>query len=336
LSTLARVIRKEIFMRVLGQHVAVWCAFIIEAAVARPAASAQIVDRVRKSAKTTMDSATGAARRESRAQFNAASQSLASAAIADGAFSIVASPWSSDDASKRTELTRFSGTAVASNANGSYTITLCGDNASNRLTVTMSVNAAKASSPVATGASYTLPSPSVTITVTGPGVTPGTAGAGTLKLATVADNSVAGAARIRFPQAHIAGSTTAESADLGISFKARVMKSAAGAGSGCAAAPQVAAAPTASPTLNTAAAPPTAPSVAAAPSTAGAFAQGDVLVPKIEGIKLLADSKDGAAVSATLKKTDELVALGDERNGFVHVQGAAAEGWVKKVLVAKR
>ena len=33
---------------------------------------------------------------------------------------------------------------------------------------------------------------------------------------------------------------------------------------------------------------------------------------------------------------DELVFLGEEKNGFVKVQGSSAEGWVKKTLVSKR
>ena len=65
------------------------------------------------------------------------------------------------------------------------------------------------------------------------------------------------------------------------------------------------------------------------------FAEGDVLCPKIDNIKLLAAPQDGATVNANLKKSDELVFLGEEKDGFLKVQGAMAEGWVKKTLVAK-
>jgi curli biogenesis system outer membrane secretion channel CsgG len=67
-----------------------------------------------------------------------------------------------------------------------------------------------------------------------------------------------------------------------------------------------------------------------------AFNEGDVLYPKIENVKLLADAADKSATVATLKKSDELVYLGEEKDGFVHVQGNAGEGWVKRVLVVKR
>jgi len=39
---------------------------------------------------------------------------------------------------------------------------------------------------------------------------------------------------------------------------------------------------------------------------------------------------------ATLTKSEELVVIGGEQNGFVKVQGATATGWVKATLVEKR
>jgi len=66
------------------------------------------------------------------------------------------------------------------------------------------------------------------------------------------------------------------------------------------------------------------------------YAEGDVLAPKIDNVKLFATPADGATATATLKKTDELVFLGEEKDGYVKVQGSTAEGWVKKSLVAKK
>lgn len=74
---------------------------------------------------------------------------------------------------------------------------------------------------------------------------------------------------------------------------------------------------------------------AAAPAAAR-FAEGDVLTPKIASVRILAQPADDAKVVATLAKTDELVVVGAERNGFVNVQGSAAAGWVKASLVDKR
>ena len=66
------------------------------------------------------------------------------------------------------------------------------------------------------------------------------------------------------------------------------------------------------------------------------YNEGDVLVPKIANIKLLAEPSDAAKALATLGKADELVVTGAEKDGYINVQGASASGWVKIVLVQKR
>jgi hypothetical protein len=66
------------------------------------------------------------------------------------------------------------------------------------------------------------------------------------------------------------------------------------------------------------------------------YAEGDVLSPKIDNVKLLASPADGATATAMLKKADEMVFLGEEKDGYLKVQGSTAEGWVKKTLVAKK
>ena len=65
------------------------------------------------------------------------------------------------------------------------------------------------------------------------------------------------------------------------------------------------------------------------------YAEGDVLTPKIDNVKLFGEPKDGAKALATLKLTDKLVFLGEDQNGYLKVQGSDAEGWVKKSLVKK-
>ncbi len=65
------------------------------------------------------------------------------------------------------------------------------------------------------------------------------------------------------------------------------------------------------------------------------FAEGDVLVPKIANIKLLVLPVDDAKVIATLARNDELVVIGEQKNGYINVQGATTSGWVKVVLVMR-
>ena len=65
------------------------------------------------------------------------------------------------------------------------------------------------------------------------------------------------------------------------------------------------------------------------------FSEGDVLLPKIANVRLLAQPLETAKVVATLGKNDELVVVGEEKNGYINVQTASASGWVRIVLVVK-
>ncbi len=65
------------------------------------------------------------------------------------------------------------------------------------------------------------------------------------------------------------------------------------------------------------------------------FNEGDVVMPKIANVKLLASPADGAKALATLPKGEELVVVGEEKDGFINVQSGSATGWVKKVLVVR-
>jgi hypothetical protein len=65
------------------------------------------------------------------------------------------------------------------------------------------------------------------------------------------------------------------------------------------------------------------------------FEEGDVVVPKIAGVKVMAKPADDSKALATLARGEELVVIGKESNGYINVQGASATGWVKIVLVAR-
>lgn len=65
------------------------------------------------------------------------------------------------------------------------------------------------------------------------------------------------------------------------------------------------------------------------------FNEGDVLGPKIANVKLLAQPSETAKVVATLGRGDELVVIGEEKDGYINVQGASASGWIRTVLVEK-
>jgi hypothetical protein len=66
------------------------------------------------------------------------------------------------------------------------------------------------------------------------------------------------------------------------------------------------------------------------------FDEGDVLLPKIANVKLMAEPSDTAKPLATLGRADEVVVVGAVKDGYVHVQGPTASGWVKVILMQKR
>jgi hypothetical protein len=66
------------------------------------------------------------------------------------------------------------------------------------------------------------------------------------------------------------------------------------------------------------------------------FNEGDVVAPKIANVKILAAPTDDAEPLATLSKSEELVVIGAEQNGYLNVQSGTAAGWVRKVLLSRR
>jgi len=65
------------------------------------------------------------------------------------------------------------------------------------------------------------------------------------------------------------------------------------------------------------------------------FNGGDVLYPKIAGVKVMASAGDAGQPIATLSKSDEMIFLGEEQDGWLQVESANGVGWVKKILVTK-
>jgi curli biogenesis system outer membrane secretion channel CsgG len=73
---------------------------------------------------------------------------------------------------------------------------------------------------------------------------------------------------------------------------------------------------------------------AAASTQAGApIAAGQMLAPKIGNVKAYAAPSRDSKVVATLNRSDELVATGEVKDGFVKVDAANFSGWVQRTLV---
>ncbi|HWN06898.1 MAG TPA: CsgG/HfaB family protein [Steroidobacteraceae bacterium] len=65
------------------------------------------------------------------------------------------------------------------------------------------------------------------------------------------------------------------------------------------------------------------------------YNEGDVLYPKIAGVKMMGSAAEAGKAVATLDKGEELIYMGAEENGFVKVESGKGGGWVKKILVTK-
>lgn len=74
---------------------------------------------------------------------------------------------------------------------------------------------------------------------------------------------------------------------------------------------------------------------AAASVRANAGVAGDVMLPKIAGVKVLRAPRDGSGDVQTLARNDEVLLLGEEQNGFAKVTASRGDGWVKAILLRK-
>lgn len=62
-------------------------------------------------------------------------------------------------------------------------------------------------------------------------------------------------------------------------------------------------------------------------------AAGQMLQARIANVRVYAEPSRESTVVATLQRTDELVASGEARNGFIYVDSANFSGWVQRTLV---
>ena len=67
----------------------------------------------------------------------------------------------------------------------------------------------------------------------------------------------------------------------------------------------------------------------------GGFQSGDILTGKIGGLKIYAEANKQSKVVAAVKKGDELVFTGEEKNGLLSVESNDGSGWVDKNLVKR-
>ena len=61
---------------------------------------------------------------------------------------------------------------------------------------------------------------------------------------------------------------------------------------------------------------------------------GEVLMARINNVKVYAGPSKDSKVVGTLSRTDELIASGEQKNGFVQVDSSNFSGWVQKIMVS--
>ncbi len=65
------------------------------------------------------------------------------------------------------------------------------------------------------------------------------------------------------------------------------------------------------------------------------FNEGDVVLPKLGNLKVYSQPNESSKSVATLAKGEEMIFMGEERDGFLKVESANGGGWVKKILITR-
>jgi hypothetical protein len=65
------------------------------------------------------------------------------------------------------------------------------------------------------------------------------------------------------------------------------------------------------------------------------FNEGDTIVPKIGNLKVYSQPSEASKALATLSKGEEMIFMGEEKDGYLKIESGSGGGWVKKVLVTR-
>ena len=65
------------------------------------------------------------------------------------------------------------------------------------------------------------------------------------------------------------------------------------------------------------------------------FNEGDTVLPKLGNLKVYSQPSESSKPVATLAKGEEMIFMGEEKDGFLKVESANGGGWVKKILITR-
>ena len=70
-------------------------------------------------------------------------------------------------------------------------------------------------------------------------------------------------------------------------------------------------------------------------SSGPSFNIGDVIYPKINNIQLYSGPTETSSTVVKLSKSEELIFMGEEKDGYLLIESGMGGGWVRKILVRK-
>lgn len=190
------------------------------------ATHAQTSAGIRK-ANDRLGDAADAVKRQIDARFRSAARDLASAAVGDGAFVAVASPWAADTGSGSVDVARFNGVAVAQRNGATYSVLLC-DSGTVRpwsLTLVFATPPTELSS-ISSDLQLDLPDRRL-YAGRATGMLTGSIAGGAFRFATVGQKSITGSGQLKFAHVRLPGARVQTPLQLGVSFKAQVVPDAA-------------------------------------------------------------------------------------------------------------
>ena len=206
------------------------------AALPQPA-DAQITRRLRDAARRTADAAKQAAAEEARREVDRMLADVTGEVVADGRFAAVLTPWSGSEGTGRAEYARVAGWASVVGTGGGYQLLLCEESESQPWSATVAVQpehaaratrpapgAAAAAPPVPEAREHSLPSPLVRLTIADSRVRVLGDARGTLAFEAVTDELWVGTLRVVLPTVSLPGEANPEEAELGATFRARLLK----------------------------------------------------------------------------------------------------------------
>ena len=186
-------------------------------------ADAQFWKKAKDAARRTVD----AAKAQANEEFGTIMSDVASELVADGRFVAGLSPWRTAEGDERIEAARIAGMATIAVTANQAQLALCDTAGARPLQGVITLQGRTGSASALDAREYELPAPSVRVELIDGGRRIGGEISGTLRIESVADDLVVGAARLTVSSVRLPGETSGEDVDQVATFRARTVQGAA-------------------------------------------------------------------------------------------------------------